>query len=432
MSILIKNAKILTQNNKREIITGNILIENDKIIEISKKSINTETDYKIECRNKLILPGLVNTHTHIPMTLLRGYSDDMVLNKWLKESIWPIESKLDKKSIEIGSKLGILEMIASGTTTFLDMYFFEDIVGKVSIKIGIRTFLGYAMIDNGTPEYPSNDELIINCEKFVKRWANNDLIKPVISPHAVYTCGSELLKKSYDISKKFNTLIHTHCSETRDEVYESEKKYGLRPVKLLEKYNLLNNKMILAHCGWITKNEIQVIKKYDAKVSHCPISNMKIGTGGYAPIPEMINNNITVSLGTDGAASNNTLDMFETMKFCSLIHKQHRWDPEILPAQKVLDFSTIQGAKALKMDKYLGSIEVGKKADIIVIDLNKPHLTPKHDYISHIVYAAKGSDVDTTIINGKPIMLEKNFIELDEQKIIDDAELCAKNLTSKS
>ena len=218
MSILIKNAKILTQNLKREFLNGNILIEDDEIVEISKKSINTETDYKIDCKNKLILPGLINTHTHIPMTLLRGYSDDMILDKWLNDSIWPIESKLDKNSIEIGSKLGVLEMIASGTTTFLDMYFFEDTIGKVSKKIGIRAFLGFALIDNGTPEYSSN-ELIIKCENFVRRWKNNDLIKPAIAPHAVYTCGPELLKKTYDISKKYNTIIHTHFSEKRNEVY---------------------------------------------------------------------------------------------------------------------------------------------------------------------------------------------------------------------
>jgi 5-methylthioadenosine/S-adenosylhomocysteine deaminase len=353
----------------------------------------------------------------------------MVLDKWLNESIWPIESKLNKKSIEIGTKLGILEMISSGTTTFLDMYFFEDVIGKVSHEIGIRGFLGFALIDGGTPEY-SSYELIVNCEKFVKRWMDNDLIKPVIAPHSIYTCGTDILTKSLDISNKYNTLMHIHCSETRDEVYNVVKKYDLRPIKLLEKYGLINNKMILAHCGWITKNEILDIKKFGAKVSHCPISNMKIGTGGFTPIPELMNSDVIVSLGTDGAASNNTLDMFETMKFCALIHKQHRWDPEILNSQEVFDFATIQGAKALNMDEYIGSIEVGKKGDIIIIDLKKPHLTPKHDHISNIVYAAKGSDVDSTIINGKPIMIEKNFIKLDVEKILDEAESCAKNLTS--
>ena len=189
--------------------------------------------------------------------------------------------------------------------------------------------------------------------------------------------------------------------------------------------------MILAHCGWITKNEIKVIKKNRSKVSHCPISNMKIGTGGYAPIPEMIDENIVVSLGTDGAASNNNLDMFDTMKFCALIHKQHRWDPEILPAQSVLDFSTINGAKSLRKFDNIGSIEIGKNADIIIIDINKPHLIPNHNYISNIVYSANGNDVESTIINGNPIMINKEFIKLDKQKIMDEAELYAKNLTSK-
>jgi len=430
MSILIKNAKIISQNNDRKLISGNILIENDIIVEISEKTINAETDFKINCKNKLVLPGLINTHTHIPMTLFRGYSDDMLLDKWLKESIWPIESKLDKKAIEIGTKLGILEMISSGTTTFLDMYFFEDTIGKISNKIGMRGFIGFALIDNGTPEY-SSDELIKKCEYFVKRWSNNELVKPVIAPHAVYTCGPDLLNKSNELSEKYNTLLHTHCSETRDEVYITMNKYGVRPVRQLNKYGLLNDKMILAHCGWITKNEIYDIKKNGASISHCPISNMKIGTGGYAPIPEMQNSNINISLGTDGAASNNCLDMFQTMKFCSLIHKQHRWDPEILPAQEVLDFATIQGSKTLNINDKIGSIEIGKNADIIIIDLNKPHLTPKHDYISHLIYSAKGSDVETSIINGKPIYLNNKFLNIDENKILDDAEKCAKNLTSK-
>jgi 5-methylthioadenosine/S-adenosylhomocysteine deaminase len=363
------------------------------------------------------------------MTLFRGYGDDMILNNWLKEKIWPIESKLNSKSIKIGTELGLLEMILSGTTTFLDMYFFEDTVGKVSEKAGLRAFLGFAMIDCGTPEYKSN-ELIKKCEYFVKNWKERDITAPVITPHATYSCGPELLKKSIEISNKNNVLLHTHCSETRDEVYDVEKKYGLRPIGQLKKYGLLCDKMILAHCGWITKNEILDLKKTQTKVSHCPVSNMKIGTGGYAPIPEMIYSGVTVSLGTDGAASNNTLDMFETMKFCALVHKQHRWDPKILPAQVVFDFATLGGAKALNIEEEVGSIEVGKKADIIMLDLDKPHLIPKHDLISNIIYAAKGGDIITTIVNGKPLMINNEFLTLDFERILEDAEKCAKNLTS--
>lgn len=429
MSILIKNAEILTQNIKREIFNGDIYIEEDKIVEISKKSISIEADFKLDCNNKVILPGLINSHTHIPMTLLRGYSDDMILSKWLNESIWPIESKLNKKSIEIGTKLGIIEMISSGTTAFLDMYFFEDIIGKVCQNFGIRGFLGFAMIDSGTPEYKSNI-LLDKSEIFIKKWRDNKLITPVIAPHSVYTCGPDFLEKTKEISDKYDVIMHTHCSETRDEIYDVNNKYGLRPLGQLEKYGLLNSNMILAHCGWITKNEVFDIKKHKSSVVHCPISNMKIGTGGYAPIPEMLESNIPVCLGTDGAASNNNLDMFNTMKFCALIHKQHRWNPEVLPAQTVLDFSTINPAISLKKEDKLGSIEIGKKADIIILDFKKPHLVPYHNYVSNIIYSANGNDVDTTIIDGIPIMLEKEFMKIDAGKILEEAEVCAKNLTS--
>ena len=428
MSILIKKAIILTQNEKREQVHGDIYIEDHDIIQISKKSISTEADYKIDGNKKLVLPGLINTHTHIPMTLLRGYSDDIILQDWLEQRVWPVEAKIDNKSVEIGTKLGLLEMISSGTTSYMDMYFFEDTIGKTSEKIGIRSFIGFAFIDFGTPEY-NPEKLIPECERFVKRWKDHEIIKPVIAPHAVYTCGPENLQKSFDIANKYDTLLHIHCSETREEVYSVQKKYNLRPVGILKKYGLLCDKMVLAHCGWITKNEIVDIEKGGAKVSHCPVSNMKIATGGYAPIPEMLSENVVVSLGTDGAASNNTLDMFDTMKFCALIHKQHRWDPSILPAQTVFDFATIDGARALGIEEKVGSIEVGKKADIIMIDLNKPHLTPQHDFVSHLVYAARGGDVCATITNGKVLMLENKFLTLNYDKIIENAEKCAKGLT---
>ena len=431
MSILIKNATILTQNKKREKVKGNIYIEDNNIVQISKKPISLDADYVLEGKKKLVLPGFINTHTHVPMTLLRGYGDDMVLNKWLEERIWPVEAKLDNKSVEIGTKLGLLEMIASGTTTFLDMYFFEDTIGKVAEKVGMRTFLGFALIDSGTPEY-SSEKLISKCEQFIRRWKNRDIniIQPLIAPHSTYTCNPETLEKSLELADKYNVLLHSHCSETRDEVYTVQKKYGLRPVELLKKYGLLCDKMVLAHCGWITKNEIADIKRGGVKISHCPVSNMKIATGGYAPVPEMLDSNVVVGLGTDGAASNNTLDMFDTMKFCALLHKQHRWDPQILPAQTVFDLATIGGARCLNIQENVGSIEEGKNADIIMIDLNKPHLTPSHDFVSHLIYAATGSDVCTTIVDGKPLMIDNNFLTVDYQKTLEDAEKYAMELTN--
>jgi len=429
MSILIKNSTILTQNSKRQQVHGDIYIKDQEIVEISTKPISVEADYKIDGKNKLVIPGLINTHTHIPMTLLRGYGDDMLLKDWLEERIWPVEAKLDNKSVEIGTKLGLLEMIASGTTTYLDMYFFEDTIGTVTEKVGLRGFLGFALIDSGTPEH-SSEELMPKCEQFVRKWKDKNLITPTIAPHGTYTCGPETLQKSLEIANRYNAPLHIHCSEIREEVYDVQKKYGVRPVEQLRKYGLLCDKMILAHCGWITKNEIQDIKKGGAKVSHCPVSNMKIATGGYAPIPEMLEAQVPVSLGTDGAASNNVLDMFDTMKFCALIHKQHRWDPSVLPAQTVFDFATISGAKCLGVEKNIGSIEEGKKADIVILDVHKPHLTPQYDFVSHLVYAARGSDIITTIVNGKPLLLENEFLTVDSEKILEDAEKCANELTN--
>jgi 5-methylthioadenosine/S-adenosylhomocysteine deaminase len=252
----------------------------------------------------------------------------------------------------------------------------------------------------------------------------------VVAPHGTYTCGPETLQKSLELSSTYNVLLHIHCSETREEVYDIQTRYGLRPVGHLKKYGLLCKNMVLTHCGWITKNEIMDIKKGGASVSHCPVSNMKIATGGYAPIPEFLDAGVPVGLGTDGAASNNTLDMFDTMKFCTLIHKQHRWDPQVLPAQTVFDLATIGGARCLQMEDRIGSLEEGKKADIIMVDVRKPHLTPHHDHISNLVYAARGSDVVTTIVNGKPVMINRGFLTLDYEATLTDAETCAQELTS--
>lgn len=429
MSVLIKGAAILTQNKKRKQLHGDIYIEEQEIVQVSEKPIKVEADYKIDGRKKLVLPGLVNTHTHIPMALLRGYGDDMVLQKWLEERIWPVEAKLDKKAVEIGTKLGLLEMIGTGTTAFLDMYFFEDTIAIVAEKAGLRSFPGFAIIDFGTPEY-SSKELMSQLERFVKKWKEHDLVTPVVAPHGVYTCGPETLKRVAEISKKYDVPLNIHCSETREEVYDVEKQYGLRPVGILKKHGLLCKNMVLTHCGWITKNEIFDIKKGGSKVSHCPVSNMKIATGGYAPIPELLDAGVVVGLGTDGAASNNTLDMFDTMKFTALIHKQHRWDPNVLPAQTVLDLATLGGAQCLGVDNTVGSIEEGKKADVAIVDLDKPHLTPKHDYVSNLVYAAKGCDISTTIVNGKILMLENKFLTLDYEKTLEDAEKYGRGLTS--
>ena len=430
MSILIRDISIvLTQNSKREKLKNScIYIEDNLISEISEKPVSTEAKYVINARGMIVLPGLINLHTHVPMTLLRGYGDDMILEDWLNNRIWPVEAKLDKESISAGTKLGLLEMIRSGTTCFLDMYFFEDVIAGVTKEAGLRAFLGFSLLDFGTPEYRYED-LFPACENFLKKWKNSDLIKPVVAPHATYTCSAETLQKSLDLAEKFDVLLHTHCSETRNEIYSVMEKTGLRPVDVLKKHGLLCERTILAHCGWITKNEVLEISRAGAKVAHCPVSNMKLATGGFAPLPEMLKENVAVGLGTDGAASNNTLDMFETMKFTALLHKHHRWDPCVLPAQTVLDLATISGARCLGIDDKIGSIEEGKTADIILVNLRKPWLTPVHDPVSLLVYSARCSDVYATIVDGKILMLDNTFYTIDYNSTLREAQMQAYNLT---
>ncbi|MCD6411383.1 MAG: amidohydrolase [Thermoplasmata archaeon] len=429
MSVLIKDAVIVSQDEKRRIFKGSIYIEDGIIKEISEKGLAIEADFKISGNGKVVLPGLINTHTHIPMTLFRGYGDDMALEDWLKKRIWPAEARLDRNAVKAGTDLGLLEMILSGTTCYADMYFFEDTIAERTKKAGLRGFLGFSFLDFGTPEY-KREELFSRCEDFIKRWINEKLITPVIAPHSSYTCSPETLMKCSELSKKYNLIIHTHCSETQQEIYDVKNRYGVRPLEQFERTGILSNRTLLAHCGWITKGEVKKIAKVGASVSHCPVSNMKLATGGYMPLPELIDEGANVSIGTDGAASNNTLDMFESMKFTALLHKHHRWDPCVAKAQQVLDMATIGGAKALGIDGKIGSIEEGKVADIIVVDFKKAHLTPIHDVVSHLVYAVRSSDVVATIVNGKVLMIDRNVLTLKEDEVLEFAQKEALRITS--
>ncbi|OYT60404.1 metal-dependent hydrolase [Thermoplasmatales archaeon ex4484_30] len=419
MSILIKAATIVTQDSERNIIEGDVYIEDGRIVEIGK--INVEADYVV--KKKIVMPGLINTHTHLPMTLMRGYGDDLTLEEWLTTRIWPIEKKLDKKMIKAGTRLAFLEMISTGTTCCADMYFFENAIAEVANEMKIRCFAGFSIIDFDTPEM-KKEMLLAECEKFIKKWKGNEIVKPVVAPHSTYSCSPETLQKAAELARKYDILLHTHCSETRKEVYDVLKKYGSRPLEQLKKNGVLTEKTILAHCGWITKEEVKEIARAKACVSHNPVSNMKLATGGFTPLPELFDANAIVTLGTDGAASNNKLDMFETMKFAALIHKHHRWDASVVTAQQTLDMATINASKFFGID---GSIEEGKKADIICLEIT-PNLVPRHNIISHIVYAASGFNVSDVIINGKMIMNDRKFIYIDKNKIMEEAEKAKEEL----
>lgn len=424
--ILIKNASfIVTQDPKRNILKNyDILIENSKIKEI-KKNIKQKPDQIIDAKNKIVLPGLINLHTHIPMALLRGVGDDMELFEWLKTKIWPLEQKHTKKDFYLASILGCIEMIKFGTTCFNDMYCFADEIAKACKKINMRASLSQVIME----EYVQDECTPENTEKFIKKWNNDELIIPGIAPHAVYTCLPQTLKKSKEISDKYNKQLHIHIAETKKEVDDCKKTHKATPAEYLEKLDILNENTVAAHCIWLNDKEILLFSKRKVNVAHCPVSNMKLASG-LAPITKMLKNNINVGLGTDSVASNNNLDLFEEMKSAALIQKLNSYDPTIMPAQIVLDMATINGAKALKINT--GSIEKGKLSDIILMDIRKPHLQPVTNIISHLVYSAQGQDVDTTIINGKLIMKNRKILGINENKIFDKAQNILEKLLSKN
>jgi 5-methylthioadenosine/S-adenosylhomocysteine deaminase len=397
-------------------------VEDGAIREVGR--ITASADKEIDGSSKIALPGLINAHTHLSMTIFRGYADDMQLQDWLQKKIWPLEAKLSSEDCYFGALLGAAEMIRSGTTSFVDMYFHMEDVARAVAESGLRGFLAYGIIDLFDAAKSSRERA--NVQKFYDyvRRLGNPRIRFVIGPHAPYTNSAEMLQWAKEFAEKNETMFHIHVAETRREQADSQKQHGMRVVEYMDKIGVLSKNMLAAHCVWLTKSEVKLLAKSGVKVAHCPVSNMKLASGGVAPLPEMFDAGIPVALGTDGAASNNSLDMFETMKICALLHKAHRWDPTVLPAQKTLDLATIEAARALRMDREIGSIESGKKADVILLDAKAPNLRPLHGcetVVSDLVYSASSGNVDTTIVDGHVLMENRTVTS------IDSAAVCAKS-----
>lgn len=365
-------------------------------------------DQVLDCQGCIVAPGLVNAHTHAAMVLLRGTADDLPLERWLEERIWPAEARFTAQTVRAGADLAIAEMLAGGTTAFADMYFFEDQVAQAAQDAGIRCVAGFTLIGFDTPEFAAAD-LLDEAERFLGRWpADGGLVQGSVAPHATYTCDQGTLEAASDLAGDHGGLLQTHCSETRHEVYSLEQETGERPVGRLAGTGCLTDRALVAHCGWITKAEIGEIARSGATVVHNPVANMKLATGGYAPVPELVEAGVDVALGTDGAASNNRLDMFETMKTTALIHKHHRWQAEVLPADQVLAMATRVGARALGIADG-GRVTEGAPADLMVVDTARPHLQPMNDPISHLVYAARPGDVRATVVAGELVYKDGGF-----------------------
>lgn len=406
--ILLKNCKyVITQNSKREVLKNKDILIDGKIKEIG--SDLDKSDTIIDCKNKLVLPGMINTHTHAAMSLFRGYADDLPLDVWLKEKIWPLEANLNEDYVYYGSLLAAIEMIKSGTTCFNDMYFFGNGVKKAVEETGIRSFFSQVILDFPTAEFKDSEKAF----KIFEGLEKSELFVPVIGTHSIYACSKETLLKAKEIAEKYDSLIHIHLSETKKEVKDCLEQNSLRPAEYLQDIGFLNSDIIAAHSIWLSLSEINVLKHNNVNVSHCPISNTKL-VSGTSPVYKMLSRKINVSLGTDSSASNNNLNMFEEMKFATLIQKLRFGKPRLLSVQQGLDMSTINGAKALGLDS--GSIEPGKNADLILIDLDNITTRPFHNVVSNLVYSFNGS-ISDVIINGDIIMQDRKIKTINEDVI---------------
>lgn len=417
-TILIKNARILGKN---ENIPQSLLIKNDKIEDIGLEIPEANVDKIIDAQGKILMPGLINTHTHVSMTLFRGLADDLSLDSWLNDYIWPTEAHLNGDYCYIGALLGCVEFIKSGTTTFNDMYFYMEDVARAVEDSGLRACLSYGMIDFNDSEKRENEikanlELFENCNNIA-----DGRIQVFLGPHAPYTASKDLLLKVRQLADELNTKIHIHVSETQKEVEDMVEETGMRPFEFLDSIDFLGPDVIAAHGVWLSDNEIEIIKRNNVKISHNPCSNMKLASG-ISPVAQMLDEDICVSIGTDGASSNNNLDLIEEMKTASLLQKVSTLNPKVLNAAETVAMGTIKGAESLGLEDEIGSIEVGKKADIILVDRDAANMCPDSSELSsNIVYAAKGCNVDTTICNGQILMENRKLTFLDEEEIYNKA-----------
>ncbi len=426
--IKIENATIVTMTGRDDIIPkGDIYITGDRI-SFAGPAGNGPTGWQpdeiIDAGGMVAMPGFINCHTHAAMTLLRSYADDLPLMEWLASRIWPLEERLTGEDVYWGTMLCILEMIKSGTTTFADMYFFMDDVARAVEKSGIRASLARGMVGTAPTAQLALDET----EQFIKAWHGGagGRITAMVGPHAPYTCPPDYLKKVMSLSEKYNVGVHIHLSESRSEVEDIRKQYGKTPTEHVHDLGLFDFPVLAAHCVHLSQNDIKILKEKNVGVAHNPESNMKLASG-IAPVPQMLAEGINVGLGTDGAASNNNLDMLEEMRSAALLHKVNTGDPTTLPSYQALEMATRTGGRVLGLPD-IGAIQPGYKADIILIDFEKPHLYPKHDLVAHTVYAAQSSDIDTVIIDGKVVMRKGKVLTLDEKEILTNAQRCAGRL----
>lgn len=427
--IVITDGFFLTLKEQCPVLEGSMIIEEDRIIYIGENPSPQDlerADEIISGIGKLFMPGLVNTHGHAAMSLLRGYGDDLALQVWLEQKMWPMEAKFTSQDVYWATLLSIIEMMKSGTTAFVDMYDHMDLVAKAVEESGMRGCLTRGVI--GLCPKEVQDQKLAEAARFARDWHGkaDGRITTMMAPHAPYTCPPSYIEQFVQAAHDLDLPIHTHMSETLREVEANVKEYGLRPVEHLYKLGVFTRPALIAHGVHLTDEEIRLLSEHDVRVSHNPGSNLKLASG-VARVPELIQAGVKVSLGTDGPASNNNLDMFEEMRLAALIHKAVSGDPVAVPATEALRMGTIIGAESIWLEN-IGKLEQGAKADFIALDIDQPHFLPKTDYVSHVVYSASAKDVTDVWVNGRQLVKSGKCLTLDEEKIKREFELCFERL----
>ena len=432
MSLIVTNATVLTMDAQRRVIqNGAVAVDGSDIVavgtaeDIGERFNSADT---IDASGQVVMPGLINTHGHVPMVLYRGLADDLPLDQWLQNYIFPAEAKtVSPEFVRDGTRLGVLEMIQSGTTTFTDMYYFEEDIARETKAAGLRAVLGQTVIQFPVADAPTPQKGLERARAFIQAFKGDPLITPAVAPHAPYTLDAASLKAARALAVEHGVPMVIHVAETRDEVSTSQKERKASPVGYLHSLGVLGPGVLAAHGVWLSDADIAILKKDGVAVSHNPESNMKLASG-VAPVPAYLRSGVPVGLGTDGAASNNDLDMFEAMRMASFLGKVHTLDPTVASAQTVLEMATLGGAAALGMSSSIGSLEPGKRADLIVVNMNAARQTPLYDPVSQLVYTTRGDDVRTTIVHGKVLMRDRKVLTLDEAKVLATARDWAKKI----
>ncbi len=431
--IIVENGRVLTMDARSAAIPGGaVAIRGDCIAAVGRTEefAAWKAGKRIDARGGIIMPGLVNTHTHAAMTCFRGLADDLPLMTWLNEHIFPAEALLDERTVYRGALLACAEMIMSGTTTFCDMYLYEEAVARAARQAGMRAVVGEVLFDFPSPSYGPLEQGFACTQALIDTFRGDPRITIAVEPHSPYLCAPELLTRAFELAGRHGIPMVIHLSETESEVTTIRGRYGRSPVAHLAALGVLAPNVLACHGVALTEDDIGLLQRHDVKVSHNPESNMKLASG-IAPVPQLLAAGVCVGLGTDGAASNNNLDLFLEMDTAAKLHKVATLDPTVLDAETVLRMATIEGARALGLAGRIGSLEPGKQADLILIDTRKPHLTPLYHAASQLVYAARGSDVSTVIVDGRILMEDHRLLTFDVEQAMDDVNRIAVGMRSK-